>query len=404
MRILVADDSDMTRILLADTLQQWGYDVVVASDGMEAWEKLTAQDAPQLAILDWMMPGIPGPEICRRLRARKSESLIYVILLTARTDQQDINQGLQSGADDFMTKPFDTGELQSRLGVGMRLLAYDAQLQEQNAKLKEYAAEMEALAEQRARQLIHADRLVTLGTMAATVVHEIKNPLFAITLTLSLLEDAIKEMIQRASAGDANAETLSGCATVIKDHLSKCEEGVRRVDRIVRSLGSFSKRQTSLRVLAPVNPCIERAVDVCNGLLKRVKPIIELRAGLPLVNICTQEIEQVLVNLIANACQAMDGRKEKVVRIASQEHENGVNITVEDSGPGVSAENYDKVFDAFFTTKAEKGTGLGLAISRSIVDSHGGAISFENRAEGGARFIVSLPAPDSAEFGGANRE
>src|SRR5436309_2587820 len=123
MNILVADDDAASRRALEVTLRKWDYEVTTAADGEQAWEILQAAEAPRLAILDWMMPGMDGVEVCRRLRRRSREPYSYILLLTARDDMQDVVQGLDSGADDYLTKPFDPEELRARLRTGRRLLA-----------------------------------------------------------------------------------------------------------------------------------------------------------------------------------------------------------------------------------------------------------------------------------------
>jgi diguanylate cyclase (GGDEF)-like protein len=127
-RILIADDEVISRTVLDETLSRWGYEVIVARDGDEAWTALAGEGAPQLAILDWQMPGLDGPEICRRLRAEPRESYVYVLLLTARDNRSDVIAGLASGADDYLTKPFDRHELQARLTVGRRILRLQEEL------------------------------------------------------------------------------------------------------------------------------------------------------------------------------------------------------------------------------------------------------------------------------------
>ncbi len=122
MRILIAEDNAVSRKLLQATLEQWGNDVVLCSNGHEAWEALQEEDAPRFAILDWMMPGMDGTEVCRRVRKFKREAYSYIILLTAKTQREDIIAGLESGADDYITKPFDRQELKVRLRAGRRIL------------------------------------------------------------------------------------------------------------------------------------------------------------------------------------------------------------------------------------------------------------------------------------------
>ncbi len=122
MKILVAEDDPVLRRLLESSLQKWGYEVVLAKDGAEAWTIMEGREAPRLAVLDWMMPGIDGVEVCRRVRQRVAQAYIYILLLTAKDEKFDVVDGLESGADDYLTKPFHPQELQARLRTGERIL------------------------------------------------------------------------------------------------------------------------------------------------------------------------------------------------------------------------------------------------------------------------------------------
>jgi two-component system, cell cycle response regulator len=122
MKILIADDESVSRRMLQTFLRKWGYDVVVAEDGDAAWESLRVPDAPRMALLDWMMPGQNGVDICRALRRLRSEPYTYILLLTAKGAKESVVEGLESGADDYLTKPFNPQELKARMRVGSRLL------------------------------------------------------------------------------------------------------------------------------------------------------------------------------------------------------------------------------------------------------------------------------------------
>lgn len=137
MDILIAEDDPISRRTLEVTLQKWGHQVEVTCDGQTALERLSRDDAPPLAILDWMMPHLDGLTICRRLRENAARSSTYIILLTARGEKGDIVAGLESGADDYITKPFDRDELQARVNVGLRMLALQRSLAERVAELEE---------------------------------------------------------------------------------------------------------------------------------------------------------------------------------------------------------------------------------------------------------------------------
>ena len=128
MRILVAEDTPTTLRMIEKKMREWGYDVVTASDGLAAWNILQGEDPPRLALLDRNMPGIDGVEICRRTRLNDATSASYLVLGTARTEQEDIVAGLDSGADDYVTKPYVWDELKARLHVGERVLALQTKL------------------------------------------------------------------------------------------------------------------------------------------------------------------------------------------------------------------------------------------------------------------------------------
>jgi len=140
MRILIADDDPVSRRLLAALSERAGYEVVTAADGDAAWEVLQKADAPNLVTLDWIMPGLDGIDICRRLRAGPRDRPTYVIMVTSREGKQDVVAALGAGADDFVTKPFDTSELNARLAVGRRVIDLQCTL---NDRITELSAAIE---------------------------------------------------------------------------------------------------------------------------------------------------------------------------------------------------------------------------------------------------------------------
>lgn len=128
MRVLVAEDDLTSRTILVALLKKWGYDPLAVPDGEDAWQVMAREDAPMLAILDWRMPGMDGVEICQRVRKRHAANPPYLILLTAKGDKADIVQGLEAGANDYVSKPYDSSELRARLEVGRRMVALQSEL------------------------------------------------------------------------------------------------------------------------------------------------------------------------------------------------------------------------------------------------------------------------------------
>ena len=145
LRVLAADDSAVDLVLLGSLLSSWGYDVLKVVDGNAAWAALNEPEAPHLAILDWEMPGLTGPEICRRVRAAADRAQPHLILLTSKETKEDLVHGLAAGADDYLTKPFHPSELQARVRVGERILELRDRLADRVGDLEKALAEVHQL-------------------------------------------------------------------------------------------------------------------------------------------------------------------------------------------------------------------------------------------------------------------
>ena len=154
-------------------LQKWGHNPITCNDGSDAWARLEQPDTPRIAILDWMMPGLEGVEICRRARRLPHGGLLYLILLTAKVSEQDLVEGLDAGANDYVTKPFSREELRARVGVGLRVM----ELQE---------------------RLIDAERNRVLVQAAGAAAHEINQPLTMLMGTAELLEGIVGPEFEHA--------------------------------------------------------------------------------------------------------------------------------------------------------------------------------------------------------------
>lgn len=136
MKVLVADDHPLDRSMIQIALKKWGYEVIECADGEEALQALRQEDAPQIAILDWMMPGMSGPDICADIRYRSTDRYVYIILLTSKNQKADIIEGLESGADDYVVKPFDLPVLQARMQIGRRIIELENKLVEIQEQLR----------------------------------------------------------------------------------------------------------------------------------------------------------------------------------------------------------------------------------------------------------------------------
>jgi sigma-B regulation protein RsbU (phosphoserine phosphatase) len=145
MKILIAEDDPVSRRVLEEILAEFGHDRVVAADGLQAWAALQQGDGPQLAIMDWMMPGMDGIQLCRKVRATPATAFTYLILVTSRGEKADVVAGLEAGANDYITKPFDRQELQARVRVGVRVVELQQSLADRVKELEEALAHVKQL-------------------------------------------------------------------------------------------------------------------------------------------------------------------------------------------------------------------------------------------------------------------
>lgn len=184
MKILVADDDVVCRTLLSGLLGKWGHEVQTATDGERAWEAITHPQAPKLVILDWLMPGLDGLALCRKIRAHDQRYGTYIILVSSKGERGEMIQGLEAGADDYIVKPFDQDELLARVRVGLRVIELQARLMDQ-------------------------ERLSGVLEMAGAVCHEMNQPLQVVMGASELLlleipeDDPHRELLRTISTGVA---------------------------------------------------------------------------------------------------------------------------------------------------------------------------------------------------------
>lgn len=201
MKILIAEDDFTSRTILQAVLAKWGYKVISTCDGSEAFAALQKNESPQLAVLDWQMPGMDGATLCRKLREQERDKALYLILLTSRGENGDIVQGLEAGADDYIAKPYDNEELRARVNAGNRMIALQNELQDR-------------------------ERLQGVLETAGAVCHELNQPLQSVSGFSELL-------LMDMDESDPKYETLE-----------KIQIGIGRISELTQKIMKISRYRT----------------------------------------------------------------------------------------------------------------------------------------------------------------
>jgi len=364
--VLIAEDSKVSRIFLENTLSQIGYRVTAVQNGVEAMAAIRQQFFPIL-VTDWMMPEMDGPELCRTIRKANLPGYVYILLLTAKEDTEDIVTGLESGADDFLKKPFMQPELKARLSTGIRILNLERNLKN---TLQELGTTRD--------MLVQSEKLAAIGQLAAGLAHEILNPTNIISMRLHLLK---------------MTEALS---TPGQEALSTCKEQLERIVHITKSLGKVSRKPCKSIAPTDINDLVFHILHLMGPQLnfEDINTSTGLSNALPLIPVDRDMFEEVVLNIISNASSAMAGqvRKELVIETDLPAPGTCIRIRISDNGPGINPDSLAKVFDPYYSTKpADQGTGLGLFLSYGIIQEMGGRLWVENNEGPGASFYIELP-------------
>jgi signal transduction histidine kinase len=371
MRILVVEDAPVSRRLLQRCLQKWGHDVVVASSGAEAWQRFTEGDF-RIVISDWMMPGMDGPEFIRRIRASQRPGYVYTVLLTAKSEKEDIVMGMDAGADDFVIKPFDQDELRVRLRAGERILQLEQTLAEQNQELRARAEEMEAFAH--------------------SASHELQTPLRTFEGYARWLLEDYGEVL--------GAQGRELCDEIIEDAL--------HLKTLLDELLEYSRigRLEIEPAVVPVQRVVERTMHDLQAEIAATGAHIGLPETLPAVLYSEACLTQVFSHLVSNALKFIDG-KLPVIIIGCEDYPEWYRITVSDNGIGIAPEHHRRIFKLFkrlHTRDAYPGTGAGLTLVKRIVETHGGQVGVESKLGEGATFFFTIPKTPPLGLHGAQAD
>ena len=357
------------RGLLGELLRERNYEVTDLESAKDAL--LAHQQQPfDLMLIDWTLPGMSGLDLCRRVREMPGGQQVFIFVISGRTRTEDLVDILDAGASDFLPKPLDPEVLSNRLLIAERAIAR--------------AAVREAERQNMESRLAFADRMTSIGTLAAGVAHELNNPLMYVLSNLRVTREDIDAAEQ--------AEWLDHA----RHQLDEAIQGAVRMQNIVRDLKTFSRVDDERRGNVVVQNVLESSINMCwNEIRHRATLERELKTTPP-VDANESRLGQVFLNLLINAAQAMPDRPVTANRITVRSYtddDGWAVVEVTDNGVGIAPDRIRKVFDPFFTTKGvSEGTGLGLSICRSIVRDAGGTIGVQSRPDRGTTFVVRLPA------------
>lgn len=301
------------------------------------------------------------------------------------------------------------------MGVVMRLIqALQRRLGERSRELAAALADLKASES----QLIQSEKMASLGQMVAGIAHEINTPLGYVRNNMDLAEqffqesravnDAVFGFIDLMLSPDLSAEhfdrelealsrlrdesDLAAFSEDIEKLFADTRFGIGEISKLVRGLKDFSRLDRAVEEQVDLHECLENALLLANNVLKDKVTVHRDYGDLPAVACCPSEINQVLLNMLSNAAQAMEGRGE--IRLTTRDDGDRVRIVIADSGRGIPEEVLPRIFDPFFTTKkVGEGTGLGLSISYKIIQQHGGHIDVVSRNNEGTTFTITLPGP-----------
>jgi len=279
--------------------------------------------------------------------------------------------------------------------IAVRLRSSFSALDSLNSELQDANVNLEKIVDKRTQalskalddlkmqqgQLIQSEKMASLGQMVAGVAHEINTPLGYASSNVEIVRESMQAM-----DGTVDAESIAEFDMLLAD----TEYGLTQIAELVMSLKDFSRVDRSQSQLFDINEGIETALKICNSQLKDGVKITRMFAELPQINCAPSQLNQVFLNLITNAAQAMDGKGQICIRTSL--HESDVEVAISDTGSGMDEETRAHIFEPFFTTKpVGKGTGLGLSIVFRIIEDHGGSIRVESELGKGTEFFIRLP-------------
>jgi signal transduction histidine kinase len=382
--VLVVDDNPSLVRLVSDILAP-DYNIYTASSGEAALERM-AQSKVDLVVSDVMMPGISGLELCRRIKSSPETNLVPVVLLTARGGRSSKIEGLDTGANDYIGKPFDPEELRARV---RNLFDRERLIQKIRDKSGELQEALQAIHKEK-EKLVASEKLRTLGDLAAGIFHELHNYMNMIYNGAVPLIDLV-EMI-RDEPDEITPEDFAEIIDLAKLMVEASEASLA----ITGELKAYAHQGANEQRPMDMNDVIRSSVRMFGKLRNDANIVLELTdAPLP-IDCVPSRLLMVYTNLTKNAFEAMEDGG--TVTISSERSGDRLEVRVRDEGPGVPESFRADLFAPFKTTKSQgKGLGLGLSLARKVVFDLGGELRYDDTYTDGAQFIFDVPLALSTE-------
>jgi two-component system NtrC family sensor kinase len=397
---LLADDNADMRNYVLRLLEPY-FDVRAVSDGKAALEQ-ARKDPPDLVLSDVMMPVMDGVALVAALRRDPVTHTIPVVLLSARAGEEAVVAGLETGADDYLVKPFSARELLGRVRAHLAMARMRREAENAMRELAETRAalvselerkngELEAAYHdlQRAQaQLVQSAKMASLGELVAGVAHAINNPLAFALGHLDTVQRCLRRVEGRLGAA-LTEETLPDWRRA-SDRLREIQTGLDRIRDLVLRLRTFSRLDEGEQKIVSIKESVESVLMILEHRLHdRVTVVTDF--GEPDHVLCYPSlINQALLNLVSNAADAI--AEQGSVKLSTHTEGTDYVISVADTGSGIPESIRDRVIEPFFTTKpVGEGTGLGLPITYSIAKKHGGDLELHAGPEGGTVAVLRFP-------------
>ena len=422
--ILIVDDEAVNRQILTNLLSLLPYRVTACTSGFQALEILGSSNDIDLVLLDIMMPGMSGLEVCKTLREKYDQHQLPVIFLTARAQVRDMELAFGVGANDFLNKPIAREELFPRIKAHLELLdnnrileqkiaertqtieQKNQTLKQQNEKLQDNHIKLQ----QAQSQLVHSEKISALGILVAGVAHEINNPANFSYIAANNLNQRLKKFqifLLELAGDDVDEEILTAFDQHFKAlfrHIETVHTGTGRINSIVESLSHFSRKDATEAHPEPLEKGLLSTVQLVKSNFKdHIEFICDLTEN-PIIECIPSELNQVFMNVMINACQAMKSKYDEmddkstvnfVLLIGMHVIEGELAVSFADNGIGMSEEVKSHIFDPFYTTKPfGEGTGLGMAITYGILERHKARIEIQSEVNVGTKITLVFPLHD----------